>query len=113
MPGPGPGDAGARGDVSILTGEPTSQLCALVSVTGASAAPTAAHLHKGGSTEVGPTVLTLKTPDPANGGPVACYRGLDQTVVDDVRANPGGYYIDVHTADHPNGAVRGQLFSVV
>jgi len=62
---------------------------------------------------VGPTVLTLKTPDPANGGPVACYGGLDQTVVDDVRANPGGYYIDVHTADHPNGAVRGQLFSVV
>ena len=32
----------------------------------------------------------------------------DQTVTD-ILANPDGYYVNVHNAEYPGGAIRGQL----
>jgi len=34
---------------------------------------------------------------------------VDATVAAAILAHPKGYYVNVHTAAFPNGAVRGQL----
>jgi hypothetical protein len=33
----------------------------------------------------------------------------DAAAVKDIMANPANYYVNVHNAAHPKGAVRGQL----
>jgi hypothetical protein len=32
-------------------------------------------------------------------------------VADDIRSNPSGFYVNVHNAKFPGGAIRGQFFS--
>jgi hypothetical protein len=44
-----------------------------------------------------------------NGSAAACTAGANTTVVQDVLANAGSYYVNVHTGDFAAGAVRGQL----
>lgn len=72
--------------------------------------PVAAHIHLGKSSENGPVVVPL-TPLPANGDPgsssgcVTVTSPMEQAIT----ANPGAYYVNVHTGDFPGGAVRGQL----
>jgi hypothetical protein len=73
--------------------------------------PVAAHIHRGGPRVAGPVVQPLK--QPAKGDPgasSACVR-LSRTRANALRSNPGNFYVNVHTADLPNGAVRGQLFA--
>ena len=55
----------------------------------------------------GPPVVTLSPPDDDNDSD-DCDVVAD-TILDEIVANPAGFYVNVHTADHPNGAVRGQL----
>jgi hypothetical protein len=73
--------------------------------------PTAAHIHRGVAGVNGPIVVPF-TP-PAGGNPGAsgdCVPEVDPEVVREIRANPGGFYVNVHTEQFPAGAVRGQLF---
>jgi hypothetical protein len=37
---------------------------------------------------------------------------LDPALADAIVAHPRQYYVDVHTAEFPNGAIRGQLLAV-
>ncbi|WP_309092213.1 CHRD domain-containing protein, partial [Phenylobacterium sp.] len=71
------------------------------------AVATAAHIHKGGPEEAGPPVVPLKTPD-ASGKASGCAT-VDKAVIQDIQQNPAGYYVNVHNAEFPPGAVRGQL----
>jgi hypothetical protein len=68
---------------------------------------TAAHVHKGAAGASGPPVVPLATPG-ADGKAKGC-ASASAEVVKDLAANPGGYYVNVHNAEHPGGAVRGQL----
>ncbi|HYH59008.1 MAG TPA: CHRD domain-containing protein [Thermoleophilaceae bacterium] len=73
--------------------------------------PIAAHIHKGGKKADGPVVVTLEWPSKgghaATSACVEVAKGDRQAILD----KPGGYYVNVHTADFPNGAIRGQLFA--
>lgn len=68
---------------------------------------TMAHIHKAAIDANGPVVVALSPPD-ANGHAAACVTA-DPALVKDIAANPGGYYVNVHNAEFPAGAVRGQL----
>ena len=73
--------------------------------------PVAAHIHTGGPTDRGAVVVPLK--QPAKGDPGAsaqCVR-VSRSRAASLNANAGDFYVNVHTAALPNGAVRGQLFS--
>ena len=37
---------------------------------------------------------------------------VSDDLIDEIRRSPRGFYVNVHTADYPNGAIRGQLFDV-
>jgi len=102
------GDADGRGVGSVLL-RGRRQICVNVSVANI-AAPTAAHIHAGVAGQNGAVVVTLGTP-PQGGlaGSIACSQ-IAAALHLDLRRRPHRYYINVHNALYPNGAVRGQLF---
>ena len=55
----------------------------------------------------GPIVVPLGAPD-ANGVAEGCTTG-DPAVLTRIQNNPAGFYVNVHTSDFPQGAIRGQL----
>jgi hypothetical protein len=72
--------------------------------------PVAAHIHRGSPRVAGPIVVPLQ--QPATGDPGASSDCVDVAadLARAIRRNPNKYYVNVHTADFPDGAVRGQLF---
>jgi CHRD domain-containing protein len=85
-------------------------LCSAILVTGIDI-PTAAHIHEGAAGVNGPVVVTFTHP-PETGDPGDTSECVpaDATVLNNISQNPAGFYVNVHTAAYPNGAVRGQLF---
>jgi CHRD domain len=72
--------------------------------------PAAAHIHRGNSRTAGPVVQELDPPEDGDPGASSeCVR-LSRSLARAIRLNPSAYYVNVHNADFPNGAVRGQLF---
>jgi hypothetical protein len=73
-------------------------------------APSRAHIHQGASGVAGPIVLpflegTVPSPISAAHG---CVTG-DAGLIGNIREHPDGFYVNIHTADFPAGAIRGQL----
>jgi hypothetical protein len=108
---PGPGDPDGRGTAFI--GLRTTTTVRFAMTWTAIAAPTAAHVHVGAVGHAGAVVVPLFAAPgglPANITGVAGTVTADAAVVRDIRRNPSGYYTNIHTADFPAGAIRGQLF---
>src|SRR5215217_8148185 len=70
----------------------------------------AAHIHAASAGQAGPVVVPLFT-EPVNSATVGptCLTGLNKNLLKDIIRNPQNYYVNVHNAPFPNGAVRGQL----
>jgi hypothetical protein len=102
---PGPGDVNATGTAKVTADATTNQVCVDLT-TQRLPAPTMAHIHRGGAGVAGPVVLTLDTP--SGGGSSKCY-GVDKELAAAIIADPAGYYVNVHDAAHPKGAIRGQV----
>ena len=73
------------------------------------AKPAAAHIHKGTAGKAGPVVVTLVAPGAGNPGASSGCVTVKPATANAIKKNPSGYYVNVHTADFPEGAVRGQL----
>lgn len=74
-------------------------------------APTAVHVHRGRAGVNGPVVVPLLVSAlPRGTTAVAGVAVVDDPVlVEQLRTDPGGFYLNLHTARFPGGAVRGQL----
>jgi hypothetical protein len=74
----------------------------------------AGHIHEAPAGENGDVVAELALPpaDPASGESEGslCIE-VDPALRNDLLANPGDYYVNLHTEAHPDGALRGQLFN--
>ncbi len=107
------GDPNGRGEAYVfgIDGDPTT-LCYVLLVDKIDTA-TAAHIHEGAAGTNGPVVVNLAAPgdgdaaDCLTEGEMGKFVG-GQTVAD-ILANPGDYYVNVHNAEYPGGAIRGQL----
>jgi hypothetical protein len=66
--------------------------------------PTMAHIHRGAAGVVGPVRVPFKTP--AAGQSAGC---VHTTLAARILANPQNWYVNVHNAAFPGGAIRGQL----
>lgn len=102
---PGPGDTDGGGSATVRVNPGQTQVCYTLTVTGIDAA-TVAHIHRGATGVAGPPVVTLDAP--ANGSSEGCAT-VSRDVAREIVQNPGGFYVNVHNAAFPNGAVRGQL----
>ena len=102
---PGPGDPDGTGTARVTLNPGKGQVCYELTVDKIGEA-TMAHLHAGAIDKAGPPVVTLKAP--ANGSAKDCAT-LEKDKIMDIIKNPASYYVNVHNAEFPNGAVRGQL----
>ncbi len=71
------------------------------------AAPTAAHIHMGTAAENGAVVVDTMASF-ADGVSVTAV-DIDEDLATRILSSPDNYYFNVHNADHPAGAIRGQL----
>ena len=112
---PGPGDADGTGATAITFNITTGfeNVCWDFTYS-AIVQPTLAHIHTGAVGASGPPVITFP---PASLGATSATGCVDLLTAPevlaaaDIVANPANYYVNIHNADFPNGAVRGQLSS--
>lgn len=110
---PGPGDADGTGTASVRLQPGLGRLCYTITVSNITLPATGAHIHQGAAGVAGPVVVPLSNPvasstAPTVGTSTGC-TNVSRTLVSQILANPAGFYVNVHTADFPAGAVRGQL----
>jgi hypothetical protein len=102
---PGPGDPNGSGTVQVTFNPDTGEVCYELSVVDLQEV-TAAHIHKGEKGEEGPVAVPLDAPK--TGVAKGCTQA-DVVVIEAMMQDPTDYYVNVHTAAFPKGAVRGQL----
>jgi len=75
------------------------------------AAPTLGHIHEGKAGVNGPVKVALfGTALPATVNAAAGAVEVDDAkLAQSIRTNPSGFYVNLHSAEFPGGAVRGQL----
>jgi hypothetical protein len=106
--GPAVGDA--DGEASALVKVQGARVTFSFSWSGITA-PTLGHIHEGIAGVNGPVKVGLFTePMPATATAAAgAVTVTDAKIAAAIRANPAGFYVNLHTAAFPGGAVRGQL----
>jgi len=103
---PSAGDPDGKGTATLKIDTAKGEVCYELAVSGIAAA-TMAHVHKAPADAAGPPVIPLTKPG-ADGKSAACAT-VDKAVAEDIAKNPAAYYVNVHNAEFPAGAVRGQL----
>lgn len=105
---PGPGDPEGSGSAWITLNQGQGEVCFELMVSDILLPATGAHIHVGTAADSGPVVVPLAPPD-ESGTASGCTTDVERDLIKDIRQNPASYYVNVHNADFPGGAVRGQL----
>jgi hypothetical protein len=107
MTGPQEVPAGApqgTGTATITLDDAANTVCYQLTYTGISK-PTAAHIHTGAKGVAGPVAVDFNYTKNGDKGCVPA----DPTTLKQIRDDPAGHYVNVHTSEYPKGAIRGQL----
>ena len=99
---PGPGDSDGMGHFMGTLTPGSGRLCYTLT-SSMIGTRTMAHIHTGAAGVAGPPVVTLMANAPAQ----TCTT-ITRVLAQNIVSNPDQYYVNIHTADFPNGAVRGQ-----
>jgi hypothetical protein len=111
------GDPNGRGFAYVFGVDRDPKTLCYVLVVEKIGTATAAHIHEGAPGANGPVVVNLARPDDGDAadclteGEVRAGTPVFPTgeTVAEILANPGSYYVNVHNAEYPGGALRGQL----
>lgn len=108
---PGPGDDAGSGRIEIESAV-NGEWCIDMVAEALSAEVSGAHIHFGPEGLSGDVVIPIGDPTEVADGvdtwSDVCVE-VDRDLVDEILSAPDAYYANVHTADFPAGAVRGQL----
>ncbi len=100
-----PGPADATGAATIEIDADGGRVCQVITYENTGTPLTMAHIHDGDAGVNGPVVVDLQV---LPSGEEAC-SDANPAVLRDIVANPGGYYVNLHTDPFPSGVLRGQL----
>jgi len=102
---PGPGDPDGSGTATVTVNPGQRQICYTITVSNIDPAR-AAHIHEAPAGVAGPVLVTLLAP--AIGSSSGCVTVTRELALE-ILKDPEDYYVNVHNAAYPAGAVRGQL----
>lgn len=97
----GGGDADGSGTFRAEVDPQAGDFCYTLKVSGIEPA-TMAHVHQGAAGSNGPQVITVEVAEDT------CI-AVEPAKLEPILADPAGFYVNVHNAPYPAGAVRGQL----
>ena len=111
---PNPGPDGATGTAEITIDDETNEVCYALTIDGLAQgdAPIMAHIHEGAAGVAGDVVVPLFT-EPPTGDMTGCVQDVDPATIAAITADPTAFYVNIHTEQFPDGAVRGQLFTAL
>jgi hypothetical protein len=95
--------AAGSGSATFTIRVAKSQLCYTLSVSNLGSPVTAAHIHRAST---GGIVVPLNAP--TSGSSSGCV-SVDKSLLREIVASPGAFYVNVHTDAVPSGQVRGDL----
>ena len=104
---PAPGDPDGTGTATVNLDVSDGRVCYEVTVREIDR-PVGMHIHEGVPGNSGPIVVPMTTPTATDGTTTGC-ADADRTLIGRIAANPGDFYVNVHSNTYPQGAVRGQL----
>lgn len=105
----GAGDPDGTGTAAITVNVGQQRVCWNITVNNI-AAPTRGHIHNAPVLVNGPIVVGFFEPTTvALKGCTPTTQPIDRRLLTDIIQHPQNYYVNVHTADFPAGAIRGQL----
>lgn len=104
----GGGDPDGYGRAEVTVSDNFNQICWELKDIRGIGPITAAHIHRGAAGVDGPPVFPLRVSN--EGRWQGCTDGSEWTQ-DRIENNPSLFYVNVHTAEYPNGAIRGQLMN--
>ncbi len=97
---PKPGDPDGTGTAVLRLNPGHEQVCSSITVKDVDELASA-HIHEAPAGQAGAVVVKL----PVTSGCV----DVDRAQIVDILRNPENYYVNVHNAEYPGGALRGQL----
>jgi hypothetical protein len=103
---PNKGDPDGSGTAMVTLNHGQGQICYELKVKGIGTA-NAAHIHAGAAGQAGDVKVPLQAPS-AEGSSKGCAT-VDRELIKQMMDKPSDYYVNVHNAEYPNGALRGQL----
>ena len=98
------GSPKGKGTATITLNQAKGQVCFKLTWTGIGT-PNASHIHSGKKGVSGPVVIPLFGGTAKHNGCVKASKSL----IGKIAKNPARYYVNVHTAKYPGGAIRAQL----
>jgi hypothetical protein len=101
--GPGTGTATITVDRNART------VCYSITTQNVALPLLAAHIHEAPVGVAGPVVVPLFTSPVNSAATSGCVTDVNKNLLKNILRNPEEYYVNVHNAPFPNGAVRGQL----
>jgi CHRD domain-containing protein len=104
---PAAGDPDATGRATVNVDVTEGEVCYEVEVQKIDR-PVGMHIHEGETGKSGDVVVPLTTPTASDTTTTGC-ANADAALLGRLAANPDDFYVNVHTATYPQGAVRGQL----
>ena len=102
---PGPGDADGKGTAELRVNPGQGSVCYSVTFSGIDT-PSAAHIHTGAAGVAGGVVVPLKV---GAGGAIEGCAGVTREQAMALIQSPETFYVNLHNAAFPGGAIRGQL----
>jgi hypothetical protein len=102
---PGPGDPNGSGTAKLTLNHGQGRVCYEITVSNIGE-PTMAHIHEAGVNSPGPIVVPLFV---TSGTTMKGCVTADREEIKEIIQKPGEYYTNVHNAEFPAGAIRGQM----
>ena len=103
-----PADRDGSGTAVVRLRPDAGAVCFRLTVRNIKLPAAGAHIHRGAAGSNGPIVVQFVAPG-ASGVSAGCTTGVAASLIQEIAANPAGFYVNVHTTEFPGGAIRAQL----